>query len=105
MYKAIIRNNNINITIILFLVIFISFIYFKPGIIFNNNGLLRNFGFLRMIILMIMPHDQFWKLKLKAQPIKISTKIYLNLFGEKTYNFSLQNIEPNSSYLYRFPKF
>ena len=44
MYKAFVRNNNINITIILFLVIFISFIYLKPAIIFNNNGLLRNFG-------------------------------------------------------------
>ena len=44
MYKTFVRNNNINITIILFLVVFILFIYLKPSIIFNKNGLLRNFG-------------------------------------------------------------
>ena len=44
MYKTFVRNNNINITIILFLVVFIVFIYLKPSIIFNKNGLLRNFG-------------------------------------------------------------
>lgn len=44
MYKTFIKNNNICMTIILFLIIFILFIYIKPNFIFTNNGLLRSFG-------------------------------------------------------------
>ena len=36
--------NNINISILVFLTIFIIFIILKPNFIYNKNGLLRNFG-------------------------------------------------------------
>mgnify|MGYP001499529108 FL=1 len=36
--------NNINISILVFLTIFIIFVYIKPNFIYNKNGLLRNFG-------------------------------------------------------------
>jgi len=36
--------NNINISILVFLTIFIIFLYIKPNFIYNKNGLLRNFG-------------------------------------------------------------
>ena len=36
--------NNINISILVFLTIFIIFIILKPNFIYNKNGLLRDFG-------------------------------------------------------------
>ncbi len=36
--------NNINLSILVFLTIFIIFVYIKPNFMYNKNGLLRNFG-------------------------------------------------------------
>lgn len=44
MYKNLIRTNNISVSILLFLVIFILFVYMKPNFLFNRSGILRNFG-------------------------------------------------------------
>ena len=44
MYNSFIRKNNISISIVLFVVLFIIFVYLKPHFLYNNNGTLRNFG-------------------------------------------------------------
>ena len=44
MYKLFIKRNNISLAIILFLIIFIVFAYFKPSFLFNRDGSIRNFG-------------------------------------------------------------
>ena len=44
MYITFVKNNNISLSIIIFLVIFVIFVYIKPHFLFNKNGLLRNFG-------------------------------------------------------------
>ena len=44
MYKSFVRKNNISLSITLFILIFIIIIYLKPGFLFNNKGMIRNFG-------------------------------------------------------------
>jgi hypothetical protein len=44
MYKTFIKNNNLSVSIILFLLLFALFIYTKPSFLFNKNGLIRQFG-------------------------------------------------------------
>ena len=44
MYKTLIRKNYISLAIIIFLLIFVSFIYIKPHFLFNKKGTIRNFG-------------------------------------------------------------
>ena len=44
MYKTFIRNNNLSVSIALFLLLFTLFAYIKPSFLFNKNGLIRNFG-------------------------------------------------------------
>ena len=39
-----IRNNLVSISIVVFLIVFISIQYVKPGFIYNNDGSLRVFG-------------------------------------------------------------
>ena len=44
MYKTFIKNNSINTSIIIFLVIFIIFAYLKPHFLYAKDGSLRTFG-------------------------------------------------------------
>ena len=44
MYKSFIRKNNISSAIILFLVMFIFLIFFKPHFLYAKDGSLRTFG-------------------------------------------------------------
>ena len=44
MYKSFIRKNIITTTIIIFLILFIFFVNIKPNFLFNNHGVIRNFG-------------------------------------------------------------
>ena len=45
MYKDFLKKNNVSMTIIVFLLLFIFFVYIKPHFLFNKTGALRNFGF------------------------------------------------------------
>ena len=38
------RNNRIQLSILLYLIFIIIFIYFKPQFIYNNDGTLKHFG-------------------------------------------------------------
>ena len=42
--KTIIRNNRLSVSIILFLIIFITIVQFKPAFLFNKDGSIRGFG-------------------------------------------------------------
>ena len=42
--SLIIKKNRLSVSIILFFVIFISIVQFKPGFLFNKDGSIRNFG-------------------------------------------------------------
>jgi len=42
--RSIIRKNRLSISIILFLIIFITIVQFKPAFLFNKDGSIRNFG-------------------------------------------------------------
>jgi hypothetical protein len=42
--KKYIGKNKINFAIIIFLIVFISFHFFKPSLVYNPNGSFRNFG-------------------------------------------------------------
>lgn len=44
MFKNIIKNNVINLSILLFITIFIIFIKIKPSFLYNKKGCLRAFG-------------------------------------------------------------
>ena len=43
MYKNKLKNN-INLSIIIFIVLFITFVYMKPNFLYTKNGCLRTFG-------------------------------------------------------------
>lgn len=43
MYKNKLKNN-INLSIIIFIVLFIIFVYMKPNFLYTKNGCLRTFG-------------------------------------------------------------
>ena len=42
--RTIIRKNRLSVSIILFLIIFITIVHFKPSFLFNNDGSIRSFG-------------------------------------------------------------
>jgi len=42
--KSLIRKNRLSVSIILFLIIFITIVQFRPAFLFNNDGSIRNFG-------------------------------------------------------------
>lgn len=42
--RTIIRKNRLSVSIILFLIIFITIVQFKPSFLFNNDGSIRSFG-------------------------------------------------------------
>ena len=42
--RTIIRKNRLSVSIILFLIIFITIVQFKPAFLFNKDGSIRNFG-------------------------------------------------------------
>ena len=42
--RSIIRKNRLSVSIILFLIIFITIVQFKPAFLFNKDGSIRNFG-------------------------------------------------------------
>lgn len=42
--RSIIRKNRLSVSIILFLIIFITILQFKPAFLFNKDGSIRNFG-------------------------------------------------------------
>ena len=42
--KSLIRKNRLSVSILLFLIIFITIVQLKPGILFNKDGSIRNFG-------------------------------------------------------------
>jgi hypothetical protein len=44
MYHQFIRNNPVLVSIVLFNIIFVTFIMWKPGFLFKNDGSIRNFG-------------------------------------------------------------
>jgi len=44
MFKNILKNNVINLSILLFVSIFIIFIQIKPSFLYNKKGCLRTFG-------------------------------------------------------------
>lgn len=44
MFKNIMKNNIINLSILLFIFIFIIFIQIKPSFLYNKKGSLRTFG-------------------------------------------------------------
>ena len=42
--RSIIRKNRLSTSIILFLIIFITIVQFKPAFLFNKDGSIRSFG-------------------------------------------------------------
>lgn len=44
MFKNTMKNNVINLSILLFIIIFILFVQLKPSFLYNKNGTLRTFG-------------------------------------------------------------
>jgi len=43
--RSIIRKNRLSASIILFLLVFITIVQFKPAFLFNKDGSIRSFGF------------------------------------------------------------
>jgi hypothetical protein len=44
MFKHIVKNNIVTISIIIYICIYLLFILIKPGFLFQKNGSLRDFG-------------------------------------------------------------
>ena len=44
MYKSFVRTNHISVTIIIFVMLFIFFMYLKPNFLFSKKGEIRHFG-------------------------------------------------------------
>ena len=42
--KSFIKKNRLSTSIVLFLIIFITIVQFRPAFLFNNDGSIRNFG-------------------------------------------------------------